>query len=298
VTSPGRLHEPQPPPELPEVSLVVSTIGRPDQLRRLVYSLTHQRGAAGRFELIVVDQSEDGNCIRLLNDLNPPFDWRATTTEPGVSLGRNRGAALAAGDVLAFPDDDCWYPKGAIVAAAALTDSEAPVIRSGRLITADGEPAMLRWPDSHTVLDRYGVWRAALSSTMFVPRKVFTALGGFDEDLGVGSRTPWQAGEDTDLLLRAMAAGIDVHYEPAIAVHHDEHDPVRDQLPLKMRHYGQGIGKVLANNRFPRRYVTWLMARKAAAATVRRVSGRTEAAKADLEWAAGVWRGFHDRTAA
>lgn len=282
----------------PLVSLIVSTIGRPAELGRLVDSLEAQRVAPESFELIVVDQSPDRRCIQYLDKRQPTFGWRSTTSEPGVSLGRNRGAELARGRLLAFPDDDCWYHPSTVATAVALTDAAEPTIRTGRLLTADGQPSMLRWPPAAVQLDRFAVWRAALSSTMFIPAGLFAALGGFDEDLGVGARTPWQAGEDTDLLLRAIRAGAEVWFEPAITVHHDEHDPTGPNLAAKMRHYGQGIGHVLATHRFPQRYVAWLMARKAAAYSARRATGHQSVAESDLAWAAGVWHGYRDRTAA
>lgn len=282
----------------PTVSLIVSTIGRPAELGRLIDSLEAQRTAAETFELVVVDQSADQRCLTYLERRQPQLLWRGTRSEPGVSVGRNLGAEMARGRLLAFPDDDCWYHPSTVATALALTDAEESTIRTGRLLTADGQPSMLRWPSAPVQLDRFGVWRAALSSTMFIPAELFEALGAFDEELGVGARTPWQAGEDTDLLLRAIAAGAEVWFEPAIMVHHDEHDPTGPTHALKMRHYGQGIGRVLAHHRFPQRYVAWLMARKAAAYSARRAVGNHGAADSDLAWAAGVWQGYRDRTAA
>jgi len=280
------------------LSLVVSTIGRPEQLRRLVGSLLEQRGVADPFELIVVDQSDDNSCGSLLAQENPPLRWRAIRTEPGVSLGRNIGAELASGQVLAFPDDDCWYHPRTVATASALTQllgDEAIV--SGRLVTADGQPSMLRWPSQPRSLNRRDIWRAAISPTLFIPRRVFTAAGGFDEGLGVGASTPWQAAEETDLLLRAMSAGLEVRYSPTIQVYSaDPRAECGDGFATKMRGYGQGVGRVLARNRYPRGYPAWLAARKSIAAGWRLLRGQRELARADLAWASGMWFGYRTRT--
>lgn len=283
----------------PQVSLVVSTIGRPSPLIRLIHSLLKQDGGTVPYELIVVDQSPDGRCAKVLNRIPPRMPWRVIRTEPGVSLGRNVGASATTGQLLAFPDDDCWYQPRTLATAAALSRQFGPrTILSGQQVTAQGRPSMLRWPASARDLDRHDVWRAAISSTLFIPREIFEAVDGFDTELGVGARTPWQAGEDTDLLLRAMLAGARVRYEPTLQVFQD--DPRRApeaDLRLKMRGYGLGIGQVLARNQYRRGYVGALMARKAAASATRFVMGRTKDAQADLAWANGVWRGYHDRVA-
>lgn len=279
---------------------MVSTIGRPEQLRRLVDSLMGQRGAADGFELVVVDQSPENSCGQLLKELDPPLRWRSTQTEPGVSLGRNIGARLASGEVLAFPDDDCWYHPRTVATASALTRLlGGQVIVSGQLVTADGEPSMLRWPAQPRSLNRWDVWRAAISPTVFVPRAIFDATDGFDEHLGVGARTPWQAGEETDLLLRAMASGFEVRYSPTVRVYSD--DPRLDpdeRFVQKMRGYGQGVGRVLARNRYPLTYPAWLLARKSVMAGWRLLRGRADQAQADVAWAEGMWRGYRDRIVA
>lgn len=280
-----------------DTSLVVSTIGRTEPIIRLIHSLVKQQGAADPFELIVIDQSPDGRVDRLLHQLTPPIRWRVTQSEPGVSLGRNLGAAMGDGGLLAFPDDDCWYHPHTLAKVAELrTDSDILTIFSGQQVNPDGTRSMLRWPGRARTLNRRDVWQSAISSTLFIPRTVFDGVGGFDEELGVGARTPWQAAEDTDLLLRAMRAGAQVKYEPSLLVYQD--DPRRDgdvDLRSKMLGYGRGVGRVLARNHYPRSYVNLLMARKGAASATRMALGRPKAAQADLAWANGVWHGYHDR---
>ena len=43
-------------------------------------------------------------------------------------------------------------------------------------------------------------------------------VGGFDEELGLGSGTPWHSGEEIDYLVRALATGAHLEYDPSLVV--------------------------------------------------------------------------------
>jgi glycosyltransferase involved in cell wall biosynthesis len=278
-----------------ELSIIVSTIGRPAALARLVDSLGEQDAAgAGRFELIVVDQSADRGCLALLDKADPPFRWAGAVSARGVSRGRNKGLSMASGRIIAVPDDNCWYAANTIgkVLGAMPKDGGRSGV-SGVQLTDDGAPSMLRWPRTPRRLNRRSVWRAAISSTIFLPRDAVLEVGGFDESLGVGADSPWQAGEDTDLLLRVMAAGVTMRFNPVIRVMQDDPRSGRERgFEQKMLGYGRGVGRVHAKNGYAPARVLALLARKTAAAAVRTSRGRPDLAAADLAWARGLWQGY------
>ena len=278
------------------LSVIVSTIGRPADLRRLIDSLIGQ-DRPDDFELIVVDQSDDGSCIALLTGLELPFECRWTTSARGVSVGRNAGAALAAGWLFTFPDDNCWYAPDTVNAVLELVPERgAPDAISGIQVTEDGQPSMLRWPPSARPITRRNVQFTAIESTIFCKRTLFEVLAGFDESMGVGSPGPFQAGEGTDLLLRAIDAGASVAYEPGIQV--IQHDPRRSDttgFDKKMAGYGRGIGHLYRIHHLPKSEMAYLMARKVVAAGVRTLRGRRDLARADLAWARGLAAGYRIR---
>jgi glycosyltransferase involved in cell wall biosynthesis len=278
------------------LSVIVSTIGRPADLRRLIESLVVQ-DRRDQLELIVVDQSDDGSCIALLSELELPFDCRWTTSARGVSLGRNAGAALASGWLFTFPDDNCWYAPDTVSTVLDLVrERGAPDVISGIQVTEDGQPSMLRWPDSARPITRRNVQLTAIESTIFCKRSLFERLSGFDETMGVGSPGPFQAGEGTDLLLRAIDAGASVSYEPAVRV--IQTDPRRTDtsgFDKKMAGYGRGIGHLYRIHHLPKSEMAYLMARKVAAAVVRTARGRRDLARADLAWARGLAAGYRIR---
>ena len=91
-----------------EVSIVIPTYGRPDQLAACLDSLEALDYPRDRFEVIVVD---DGSPQPL-----PPYGGALRVTlvrqaHAGPAAARNTGAAASRGRWLAFTDDDCRPAK-------------------------------------------------------------------------------------------------------------------------------------------------------------------------------------------
>ena len=61
----------------------------------------------------------------------------------------------------------------------------------------------------------------------FLRRDVMQSLNGFDETVGVGAQTPWQAAEGQDLVRRALASGFRAQFDPSVYSHHPQFDIVR-----------------------------------------------------------------------
>ena len=91
-----------------KISLVLATKNRVKEVTNFVQSRAQQQSA--NFELIVVDQNKDDRVKANLIQPKFPFPILHLRSEPGLSRARNVGIAFATGDIIAFPDDDCWYP--------------------------------------------------------------------------------------------------------------------------------------------------------------------------------------------
>ena len=92
------------------VSVVIPTLSRPAPLRRAIESLGRQVGLqdAG-IELVVVDNSADGNSAALVAELAAQISFPLHylhEPRPGVSSARNAGVRAAKGRWVAFLDDD------------------------------------------------------------------------------------------------------------------------------------------------------------------------------------------------
>ncbi len=167
---------------------------------------------------------------------------------------------------------------------------------SGRQQTLDGRPSMLRWPERGGPVTRTNFMKTSIMSGMFFRRGRLDRVGRFDEGMGVGSAGWYGAGEESDLLLRVLADGGQVRYDPGLVVLQDEpRDEADARFVAKMLRYGCGNGHLWRVHRLPRWLLAWYSARKAVGAAVRFTLGRTALARADLAYLRGTWAGWTDR---
>lgn len=186
----------------PTFSVVMATRDRPDLLADALRSI-----AAQRLRPYEVRIGDDG--ARPLDD-DPSVARgvaivRVRCAGAGAAAARNHAAAGAAGDVIAFlDDDDRWAPDHLAGLAEALADQgvelayrDAAVVREriepdGRRIELERRFIARDWDPGRMRTDDY-----LPPSAIAIRRGLFERLGGFDES--------FRYSEDWDLLLRAAA---------------------------------------------------------------------------------------------
>jgi GT2 family glycosyltransferase len=267
-------------------SLVVATVGRPAELSRLLASVAQQEPAD--VQIVVVDQSAGLHVRDVLEavDATRRVDVRYVRDEGrGLSRARNRGLAVATGDILAFPDDDCWYPRGLLAKVATYFQDSQPLFGgvTGRASYVGSGIAAARFDDVPGPLTRSNVWRRTCSYTMFLRRAAVEAAGPFDETLGVGAGTPWAGAEDIDYPLRVLDAGYELAYDPDLRVHHPAPDGEGGELARRAFQYGAGIGRVWRKHGYPASAVSYYVARPLLGAAVSLAGGNPKLAR--TRWA-------------
>ena len=209
-----------------------------------------------------------------------------------LSRARNVGLLHAKGDIIAFPDDDCWYPNDLL---AAVTDWFHAHPDFGGLFTilrdAENRPVGPKWPSGPRSCNKKDIWHCGISPDAFFRRQVTDSVGFFDERLGIGAATPYQSGEDLDYFLRPLALGVRLWYEPGLTVHH----PTFHSLPRMLaRSYSYSLGGayVLRQHGFSWLYFTGLVIRSLGGAVVNLCKGNVRIAYAYLLRTAGQLRGY------
>lgn len=236
-------------------SLVMGTVGRTGEVTRFLQSLAAQE-LVRDCELIVVDQNPDDRLVPILDAFRDRIEIQHLRSEAGLSRARNVGLRHITGDIVAFPDDDCWYPPQLLTRVRDTFSQQASMdVLTGRFTDENGRSEG-RWLTTTQWLTRYSVWRGAISFSIFAKRAVVDGIHGFDERLGVGAGTPWGAGEETDFLLRAMASGARVRYDIDLCLGHPTKTQAFDAAAVARQcRYEAGFGYVMRKNRFPAWYL-------------------------------------------
>lgn len=263
-------------------SLIVATLGRTTELERLFASLEKQ--TFRDFEVIVVDQNPDERLVAVIDAFVQGFTIRRLICAPGLSHARNQGLREAQGEMVAFPDDDCWYPEDLLACVDETLRGNAQWDGMiGDAVDEFGELVM-PWRDHAGSLTTAMCWRRAVTFVYFLRSQVFKRIGGFDEALGPGSGTPWASGEDNDLVLRTLEAGCHVHYDPAIRVNHPRLFPSFDERGREKRYkYALGDGHLLRKHPMPLWWKTLFFAVPACRAILALVT--LNGAKTRFHWA-------------
>jgi GT2 family glycosyltransferase len=283
----------------PALSLVTATLSqRPRELKRLIDSI--DRASGGQFvEIVLVDQdparrSEDATTEAVSGKLKAVY---IATSERGLSRARNRGITQAQASIVTFPDDDSWYADGTLRDVLQIMETRADIdILCGMQVTESGAPSMLRWQRRAGPVGRFNVVRTAISSTMFVRRQLLLNLHGFAEDLGVGSDGWFGAGEETDLILRALSAGSSVYYDPAVKVYQNDDRPT-DSASFRRKRvsYGCGMGEILRRHSYPHWYLAYLVLRKLGLVAILIARGQRTRIALEILWTRGFIAGISRR---
>jgi len=280
----------------PRLSLILATVGRVDEPARFLASLLEQ--GPPDWELVLVDQNPDERLAPLVESWTARLPLKHLRAPRGLSRARNAGLAAATGELLAFPDDDCWYPPGLLPRVA--TRLEAAPELTGlciRGVDPAGRSLLSGSPETPGPVRRLKVWRQGISIGLFLRRGPVAALGGFDERLGAGAGTPWGSGEESDLLLRLLEAGGHLYYDPSMQVIHPAPSSLADPAALaRARAYGRGMGEVLRRHRLPRRFIAWQLLRALGGALLAALRGRGTA-RLYLAALRGRWEGVRGRLA-
>jgi glycosyltransferase involved in cell wall biosynthesis len=266
-------------------SLIVATVGRTTELDRLFETLcrqTHQD-----FDTVIVDQNQDDRVEKLVASYQGKLRLRHVRAEKrGHASANNVGLEHATGDLIGFPDDDCWYPADLLERVDRMF-REHPEIGGFA-----GREATGKWHPHAGRMGRLDLWKRHISFALFYRRSLIDGLA-FDKSLGTGAGTRWGSGEETDYLIRAMRRGT-VFYDPSIVVNHPAWAAAPYSRPIrqKARSYGVGMGHVLRMHGYPLPFAAWQCMRPLAGAALAASRGRFAQARFHLAIMAGRAEGW------
>ncbi len=225
------------------MDLLIATLGRKDELDRLLASLEKQTWR--NFRILLADQNSPGYLDDILERHSTLSITRFMLPSKGVSIARNIMLEQAEAEIIVFPDDDCWYAPdtlervlkvfraypgcGAMLGVwTASQDSPVPALAEG-------------------VVSIMELFRLAGTCVQFYRRDAIQGIR-FDPVLGPGTGLPYGCGEDTDFLLFAHAR-TEVRRYKEIRVFHPS--PAETLPPTqKVANYAAGRMYLLKKHKF------------------------------------------------
>ncbi len=216
---------------LPEISLLVPSHGRPEDLANLVSALKGQTVEPHRFELIVVDDGGDPPVS--IDEGSLPFRT-IVLRQPngGPAAARNAGLALCRAELVLILNDDA-IPAPDLVESHLRAHDEVgdrtAVMGTFRFDEASLESPFVRLLEGSSLLFdfpalRHGEqhdWTFFWTCNISLPTAALLEVGGFDEE-----NFDKAICEDVELGLRLQKLGYAVVYrEDCVAHHHHELTP-------------------------------------------------------------------------
>jgi GT2 family glycosyltransferase len=195
-------------------------------------------------EVIVVDDGSTDDTPRIARE--HAVHYMRQEKRRGPAAARNRGAAAATGEIVAFTDADC-IPEPAWIEKLTSGLGEGVVATGGTYTMANARGFLPRLIQEEIALrhTRFDCEVDFLGSFNVAYRKpAFDAVGGFDENFTMAS------GEDNDLAYRLADRGGSLRFVPDARVAHYHPGRLGPYLRTQMWH---GFWRVKLYRKHPRR---------------------------------------------
>jgi glucosyl-dolichyl phosphate glucuronosyltransferase len=262
------------------VVICAYTIKRWDRLQAAVESVERQSGPAEI--VIVIDHNDD------LLDMSarrwPHHRVVANRFAKGLSGARNTGVTEASGELIAFLDDDAEAREDWLASIESAFAGNSAIGGVGGRVEPAWEaqppgwlPAEFWWVIGCSYVGLPGEGRAVrnpIGANMAFSKAVFEKVGGFREEIGRIGTIPLGC-EETELSIRAGAAGFAIWYVPEAVV--DHWVPADRTTPgyFVRRCHAEGLSKALVSGlagradglQSERKYVSETLPHAARAAT-------------------------------
>jgi glycosyltransferase involved in cell wall biosynthesis len=265
-------------------SLVVATCGRTEEVTAFLASVLCQ--LRNDIEVILVDQNADERLALAIEEVQERLTIRHLRTENrNVSAARNLGLDAAQGEIVAFPDDDCWYPENFLdgVDQWFKTSPQYSVLAVGA-VDDEGIASGNRWIQNSCEITSWNSLRTTFCSSLFISAVEESRRVRFDPMLG--------RGEETDFILRLLASGLRGRFDRSLQVRHPRRDMMSGTVSKERAFsYGAGMGRLVRRHSLTALWAV-LVAYDFARAGLVVLRGRPSDAAFCFAHATGLFKGF------
>ena len=219
----------------PLVSITICTADRRNSIEKTLQSL--EKSSYQNFEVIIVDASSNKDTIELLETLTSKISFQLKTLKvdlKNISFSRNKAIKLASGSIIAFLDDDAIAPphwiEQLLSTYSLCGDKCAGVGGTVRDLTRPGSPLQFRCGITSVISETIpirsphasdhnrpgGFWYNGFMGTNSSYRKdLLEKINGYDEFFEYFL-------DETDVCLRLIQAGYDIHHADVVVEHYPQ----------------------------------------------------------------------------
>lgn len=240
------------------ITIIVCTYNRSESLRRTLSSIYEQNDLDKiKYEVIVVDNNSTDNTKDIVKGLSLAYNNIRYYFEPqaGIAFARNRGIKEAAGDIIAFTDDDCVVDKNWLKSIKETFARYDPDCIGGKIapLWEGPKPSWLtRKLYGRLALLDYGSdlleltsdERSLYTANMALRIAVFKKYGAFQENIGRKAERLF-SGEDTAYIERLLSYKMKVLYQPEMIVSHTIQRSRLRKNYFRKWHFDTGISQVM-----------------------------------------------------
>lgn len=194
------------------VSVIIPVFNDSERLKQCLQRLYVQSYPYSDYEIIVVDNNSTENIYSVCQQF--PNVQYIQESKQGSYAARNRGLAIAKGEIIAFTDSDClpqidWINQGVKALSGDSNHITAIVAGNIEFYFSCHKPSMVEYVDSvlHLKQERYAQEGFAATANLFTWAWLFKEFGSFPEVPSLGDQQwgKWVRGEGYDVVYSADA---------------------------------------------------------------------------------------------
>lgn len=214
----------------PVVSIVIPTYKDWPRLRLCLNAIANQTYESSLYEVIVVNNA-DGD--EKPDTLIPPHNCIIINVKKaGSYAARNAALKICTGEIIGFTDSDCIPDQNWILNAVNYFDNNKAVQRIGGIVkvfSKKNKPSTVELYDTMYAFpqEKYVQDGVSVTANMFTYKKVFEAVGTFNENEMSGGDFEWGK--------RANATGYKIGFSKDIIVNHPARDSYKELIKKAIR---------------------------------------------------------------
>ncbi len=219
-------------------SVIIPTYNDWSRLLQCVTALNNQTLSRDKYEIIVVDNSEDGIAPKSVN--LPEYVQLVHEPKSGSYFARNKGFEMSSNEILAFTDSDCIPHKDWLMNAQKYFDENNDLVGGKvEIFKPEGGNKYSFLYERVTAFQQHKnvPLGKGITANLLVKKEVFTKINGFD--------TSVRSGGDWRFTLKCTEAGYRMVYADDVLVKH----PARDLHSIFKKHYRLTCGGALNTKR-------------------------------------------------